>query len=66
MIEFYDGHGNWIMKLENGRVYFNRERWPECSPDAFALAVIELLEKASVKLDNWKKVDPIKNEEASD
>lgn len=46
---------NWVMKLKDGKVYFNREKWPECAPDDFAKAVIGILEKASVKMDKWNK-----------
>ena len=54
-ITFDDGHGSWVMKLENGKVFFNREHWPLAEPDEFAKAVIEILEKGIVKMDNWNK-----------
>lgn len=54
-INFNDRHGSWIMKLSNGKVFFNRENWPEAEPDDFAKAVIMLLEKASIVMDNWPK-----------
>jgi|GEM_PF-3511688 len=54
MIEFKDEFGDWIMRLENGKILFNRENWPESPPDEFAQAVIILLEKSVIKMDNWK------------
>ena len=54
MIEFKDEFGDWIMRLENGKILFNRENWPESPPVEFAQAVIILLEKSVIKMDNWK------------
>jgi hypothetical protein len=56
MIEFNDGNGNWIMKLEKGKISFNRQYWPEADPEDFAKIVIELLEKAHVKMENWEGI----------
>lgn len=39
------GENTWIMKLTNKGIFFNRERYPNSSPDDFADAVISVLEK---------------------
>lgn len=57
MIEFNDGHGNWVMRLDEGKIFFNRDEWPNLEPDEFAKAVILILEKATVKMESWENVD---------
>ncbi len=45
----------WLMKFSNGRIYFNREDWPEYEPDDFAKSVIDILEKSIFKSLKCKK-----------
>ena len=48
-------HNNkWVMKLIDGEgIFFNREEFSDYSPDDFAKAVIEILEKEfNVKFEN--------------
>lgn len=45
-INFYaDGDGSWVMKLTSEGIFFNKDRYPDAKPDAFAEAVIKILEK---------------------
>lgn len=37
---------NWVMKLTREGIFFNRERYPDSSPDDFAQAVINILENS--------------------
>jgi len=36
---------DWVMALKDGAIFFNRDKWPNATPDEFAIAVIEILEK---------------------
>lgn len=66
MIEFMDCNSppqTWVMRLDKGKVYFNREKWPEAQPDDFALATIRIIEKATLRMNNW---DTIKKLEKND
>jgi len=47
---------NWVMAIKDGKILFNREKWPNAEPDDFAKAVISILEKANVDMENWKEV----------
>lgn len=38
----------WIMKIEDGVFKFNREQYPNCAPDAFAEAVLKILERSKI------------------
>jgi len=44
-IVFNANNHDWIMKLTDEGIRFNRERYPNSTVDDFALAVIEILEK---------------------
>ena len=46
----------WLMKISREGIFFNREVYPEATPDDFAWAVISILEKQfKVK---FEKEDP--------
>ncbi len=36
---------NWVMKITENGILFNRELYPDSTPDEFAQAVVEVLEK---------------------
>jgi len=51
-----DCDGTWVMKLTTKGIFFNRDTFQNSSPDAFGLAVIQILEKSfSVK---FEKIEP--------
>lgn len=54
-IIFCSEDGEWVMKITHGQgIVFNRERWPDGTPDDFAIAVIEILEKCFKLKFDWK------------
>lgn len=57
-IIFGISNGNWVMKITDGKISFNRESWPDAAPDEFAKAVIAILEGATVDMDNLRKQIP--------
>lgn len=57
-IIFAVSNDDWVMKITNSKISFNRDRWPDASPDDFAKAVIAILEGATVNMENLKKQFP--------
>lgn len=48
--------GVWCMKLTNKGIFFNREAYPDLTPDDFALKVVDILEKKfTVNFENRKE-----------
>ena len=37
------GKGDWLMRIYNGKFYFNTKDYPDLAPDDFAKQVIDLL-----------------------
>lgn len=56
-IVFQNDENNWVMSINDQGIKFNRDKWPDASPDEFAKAVIQILEKA-YKLKFEKKEPP--------
>ena len=44
-IIFYAEPSKWFIKINKGGIFFNREIYPDCGPDDFAEAFINILEK---------------------
>lgn len=43
-IAFNSDSENWVMKINDKGIFFNRERYPHSSHEDFAQAVIQILE----------------------
>lgn len=51
----FSNSSHWVMRITSeGRIEFNREGYPEFTPDDFAKAVIDILEKSLVRIPNAK------------
>ena len=61
-ISFHTSNGEWVMAIKDSKILFNRDRWPEASPDDFAKAVITILEISIVDMTSLKKQVPFENE----
>ena len=42
---FMDNYGNWLIQISKGEIKFNREKFPNFTPQDFANSFIEILEK---------------------
>ncbi len=58
-----DGDESWVMKLTREGILFNRDTFPDSTPDAFAKAVVEILENQfTVKFERIEPPYDRKNE----
>jgi len=49
---FFSLDQNWIMKISENKIYFNRDKFPDFSENDFAERVIKILEDTVLK-PNW-------------